>query len=308
MAESAKSAVENSRDGIVSALIAYLMWGVLPVYFKLVQTVPSIEVLAHRVIWAVPFGALIIIARKQGAEVWRAFRNPRMLALLTLSAVMIAINWLIYIVAVQKGQIFQASLGYYINPLMYVIVGVFFLGERLRPFQLLAVLLATVGVAVLTLSGGTFPWIAVSLAVLFTVYGVIRKSVVIGGMSGLFVETLVLLPFAMSYWAWIGAQGQSAFVSGGSGMAGLLLLAGPLTVLPLLFFALAARRLPLSLIGFLQFIAPTLQFLMGILYGETLTTAHLICFGLIWTAVAFFVIDAWRKTSDQASDIAQNLE
>jgi chloramphenicol-sensitive protein RarD len=296
----AKTAAEETRDGVICALLAYLMWGVLPVYFKLVGTVAPLEVLAHRVIWAVPFGAVIIMARRQGADVWRAMTSPRMLAFLTISAVMIALNWLIYIVAVQRGQIFQASLGYYINPLMYVVVGVVFLGERLRRFQLVAVVLATIAVTILTFIGGEIPWIALSLAVLFTVYGVIRKRVAIGGMSGLFVETLVLFPLAMVYWLWMMNTGMSDFSPDQPFLSILLVLAGPITVLPLLLFVLAARRLPFSLIGFLQFIAPTLQFLMGLLYGEVLTMAHMLCFGLIWIAVAFFVLDAWRSVPQTA--------
>jgi chloramphenicol-sensitive protein RarD len=295
-----KTAADDIRDGIVCALISYFIWGILPVYIKLVGSVAPLEVLAHRVIWAVPFGALIVIARRQGGEILHAMRNARMLGILAVSAVMIAINWFIYIVAVQQEQIFQASLGYYINPLMYVIVGVAFLGEKLRRFQMIAVVLATIGVLVLTLSGGQFPWIALSLAVLFTIYGVIRKQIAIGGMPGLFVETIVLFPLAATYWTWLAMSGGAAFSPAQPGLAGLLMLAGPLTVLPLLFFALAARRLPLSLIGFLQFIAPTLQFVMGLLYGEVLTTAHVICFGLIWTAVAFFVTDAWRQSINSA--------
>lgn len=296
-----KSPADDTRDGVISALIAYLMWGVLPVYFKLVVEVAPVEVLAHRVIWAVPFGLLIIMARRQGGEVWQALSHPRTLVFLTISAVMIAVNWLIYIVAVQQDQIFQASLGYYINPLMYVVVGVVFLGEKLRRFQLVAVALATLGVAILTVNGGQFPWIALSLAVLFTIYGVIRKQVAVGGMPGLFVETIVLFPLAAGYWGWLEMSGGAAFSLSQPGFAALLMLAGPLTVLPLLFFALAARRLPLSLIGFLQFIAPTLQFLMGLYYGETLTLAHLLCFGLIWTAVLFFIADAWRQSVNLAS-------
>jgi chloramphenicol-sensitive protein RarD len=300
MIHAARTAAEDTRDGVICALLAYLMWGVLPVYFKLVGTVAPLEVLAHRVIWAVPFGAVIILARRQGADVLRGLTEPRMLALLTLSAVMIALNWLIYIVAVQRGQIFQASLGYYINPLMYVVVGVAFLGEKLRRLQLVAVLLATIAVTILTFIGGEIPWIALSLAVLFTIYGIIRKQVAIGGMSGLFVETLVLLPLALAYWVWLMNTGMSDFTSSDPFLSILLMLAGPITVLPLLFFVLAARRLPFSLIGFLQFIAPTLQFLMGLLYGEVLTTAHMLCFGLIWIAVAFFVVDAWRSGAQTA--------
>jgi chloramphenicol-sensitive protein RarD len=296
----AKTAAEETRDGVICALLAYLAWGVLPVYFKLVGTVAPLEVLAHRVIWAVPFGAVIILARRQWADVWRALTKPRMLAFLTISAVMIALNWLIYIVAVQRGQIFQASLGYYINPLMYVVVGVVFLGERLRRFQLVAVILAAIAVAILTLIGGEIPWIALSLAILFTIYGVIRKQVAIGGMSGLFVETLVLFPLAMVYWVWLTNTGMSDFSPDDPALSILLVLAGPITVVPLLLFVLAARRLPFSLIGFLQFIAPTLQFLMGLLYGEVLTTAHILSFGLIWIAVAFFVLDAWRAAPQPA--------
>jgi chloramphenicol-sensitive protein RarD len=298
MTDVSKTAAEDTRDGVISALIAYLVWGVLPVYFKLVGSVAPLEVLTHRVIWAVPFGAIIVIARRQGGDVWRALTNARMLAFLTLSAIMIAINWLIYIVAVQQDQIFQASLGYYINPLIYVVVGVLFLGEKLRRFQMIAVFLAAIGVLVLTLTGGQFPWIALSLAVLFTIYGVIRKRIAIGGMAGLFVETIVLFPVAFAYWVWLVGSDGSDFRLDQPAIAGLLILAGPLTVLPLLFFALAARRLPLSLIGFLQFIAPTMQFVVGLLYGETLTTAHVLCFGLIWTAVAFFVADAWRQSAN----------
>lgn len=289
---------------MICALIAYLVWGVLPVYFKLVGSVAPLEVLAHRIIWAVPFGAVIILARRQGGEVWRALTHPRMLAFLTISAVMIALNWLIYIFAVQHGQIFQASLGYYINPLMYVVVGVVFLGEKLRRFQLIAVVLAAIGVTILTFIGGQIPWIALSLALLFTIYGVIRKQIAIGGMPGLFVETLVLLPLAMVYWVWLMSIGGAAFSSSDPYLSFLLMLAGPITVLPLLFFVLAARRLPFSLIGFLQFIAPTLQFLMGLVYGEVLTLAHVLCFGLIWIAVAFFVVDAW-KAGAQASQVSR---
>jgi chloramphenicol-sensitive protein RarD len=296
----AKTAAEETRDGVICALLAYLMWGVLPVYFKLVGAVAPLEVLAHRVIWAAPFGAVIILARRQGTEVWRAMTSPRMLAFLTISAAMIALNWLLYIVAVQRGQIFQASLGYYINPLMYVIVGVVFLGERLRRFQLVAVVLAAFAVTILTIIGGEIPWIALSLAILFTIYGVIRKRVAIGGMPGLFVETLVLLPLAMGYWLWLMNTGMSDFSSSDPFLSFLLVLAGPITILPLLLFVLAARRLPLSLIGFLQFIAPTLQFVMGLLYGEVLTMAHMLCFGLIWIAVAFFVLDAWRAVPQTA--------
>lgn len=284
----------RTRHGIITALIAYTIWGFLPIYFKAVDAVPSLEVLAHRIAWAVPFGALIIVARRQWPEVRRAISHRRTLGLLALAAVFIAINWLVYIVAVQSSHIFQASLGYYINPLMYVFVGVVVLHETLRRFQILAVALAASGVAVLTISGGVFPIISLTLAVSFTIYGVIRSQVVVGGMPGLFIETLILLPLSLAWLIWLMQTGQSNFTADDPGMMGALILAGPLTVVPLLCFALATRRLRLSTIGIMQFIAPTLQFLMGLVYGERLTIPHAVCFILIWIAVAVFSWDAWR--------------
>jgi chloramphenicol-sensitive protein RarD len=290
-----ESPEKQARDGIISALIAYLSWGVLPLYFILVKDVSSLEVLVHRVIWAVPFGALIIYFRRQWAEVWRALSHPGMLSYLTITAVLIAGNWLVYIWAVQKDQIFQASLGYYINPLLFAVVGVFLLGEKLRRPQILAVALAALGVVVLTVRGGEVPAIALFLGTSFTIYGVIRKKVVIGGMAGLFVETLVLLPFGAIYLVWLMAQGQAVFGTAGLAESLVLIAAGPITVVPLLFFALAARRLNLSTLGMMQFIAPTIQFMVGVIYGEQLTTAHLFCFGCIWAAVILFSWDAWRS-------------
>jgi chloramphenicol-sensitive protein RarD len=290
-----------TRDGILSALIAYLLWGVLPIYFILVKDVSSLEVLVHRVIWAVPFGALIIYVRKQWPEVRRALTHPKMLMYLSISALLIAGNWLVYIWAVQSDQIFQASLGYYINPLLFAVVGVLFLGEKLRSPQIAAVILAAIGVGILTVSGGELPAIALFLGTSFTVYGVIRKRVVVGGMPGLFIETIVLLPVAIIYLVFLLSQGQAVFTTEGLGRDMLLVLAGPLTVVPLLFFALAARRLKLATVGMMQFIAPTIQFFVGVIYGEQLTVAHLVCFGCIWAAVLLFSLDAWRSIRGSAS-------
>ena len=257
---------------------------------------PALEVLAHRIVWAVPFGAVIIVVRRQWPEVRRAVAHRGTLALLGLAALFIAINWLVYITAVQRDQIFQASLGYYINPLMYVVIGVIVLREKLRKPQTAAVLLAAAGVAVLTLSGGEFPLISLTLAVSFTIYGVIRARVVVGGMPGLFIETLLLFPVSLAYLVWLMQAGESWFDLEDPGMAGTLMLAGPLTVVPLLCFALAARRLRLSTIGIMQFITPTMQFLVGLAYGEELTLPHAVCFTLIWVAVFVFSWDAWRST------------
>lgn len=294
--------MSDTRDGVIAGLIAYSLWGVLPVYFKLVGSVAPSEVLLHRIVWAVPFGALIIHLRKQWPEVRRALTHRTMFLLLATAALFIAVNWYVYILAVQESQVFQASLGYYINPLMYVVVGVLFLGERLRKLQLWAVVLAALGVLVLTVSGRQFPGIALFLAVSFTVYGVIRKRVAIGGMPGLFVETLVLLPVATVWLGWMVYSGEAAIADGDPGLTGLLLLAGPITVIPLLCFALAARRLTLTTVGFMQFLAPTLQFLTGVYYGERLTIPHLICFACIWTAVALFSADAIRLSREYARE------
>lgn len=293
-AASPSAADRRTRDGLLAAFIAYTLWGFLPIYFKIVESVPALEVLAHRIVWAVPFGLPIVLARRQWPEVMLALRHPRTLGLLSLAAVLIALNWLVYIWAVQNAQIFQASLGYYINPLMYVLVGVVFLRERLRKVQIGAVLLAAGGVAVLAISGGQFPIVSLTLATSFTIYGVIRSRVVIGGMPGLFIETLVLLPVAAAYLLWLTTRGAAVFGAGDPAMAATLLLAGPFTVMPLLCFALAARRLRLSVVGIMQFIAPTLQFLVGLAYGEPLTGAHIVCFTLIWAAVTAFSWDAWR--------------
>ncbi len=295
----------DTRDGLIAAFLAYLMWGVLPVYFKLVEDVATLEVLVHRIIWAVPFGALIIFSRRQWPEVRRALADVRVVGYLVLAAVLIAGNWFVYIWAIQKDQIFQASLGYYINPLLFTLAGVLLFGEKLRSFQIAAIFLAAAGVLILTISSGQVPVIALILGTLFTIYGVIRKRIVVGGMPGLFIETLVLLPVSTVYLVWIMISGAAEFGSGSPSMMVLLILAGPVTVLPLLCFALATRRLNLSTVGFMQFIAPTLQLIIGVLYGEELTSAHVVCFSLIWLAVGLFSWDAWRARRTEASAIGQ---
>jgi chloramphenicol-sensitive protein RarD len=284
------------RNGVAMGLLAYSMWGVFPAYFKWIASVEPLEVLSHRVLWAVVFGALIITIRRQWRDVRGVFVDRSRLAWLALAALCISVNWLIYIWAVQNDRIFETSLGYYVNPLLYVAVGIVIFGERLRKLQIAAVVAATTGVAVLAISGGVFPWVALSLAGLFTTYGVIRKQVAIGAMPGLFVETVVLSPFAVALlWVFI-ARGDLVFGTGDTGISLLLALGGPVTVMPLLLFAIAARRLPLTTIGFMQFLAPTLQFCMGLYYGEVLTPAHVVCFALIWTAVGFFSYDALRAS------------
>jgi len=294
-ASTAPETEKDERDGLIAGLIAYTLWGILPIYFKLVESVSSTEVLLHRIIWAIPFGALIIHLRRQWPDVAEALRHRQMLLWLTLTAVLIAVNWYVYIVAIQTDRIFQASLGYYINPLIFVVAGVIVFGEKLRGMQTAAVVLAAIGVLVLTFSGGEFPVISLFLGISFTVYGVVRKRVVIGAMPGLFIETLVLVPIALIWLGWMFGNGQAEFGYAGPGITGLLLLAGPITVVPLLMFAIAAKRLTLTTIGFMQFLAPTMQFGTAVYYGEALTLPRLICFACIWIAVVLFSIDAVRK-------------
>jgi chloramphenicol-sensitive protein RarD len=271
------------------------MWGLFPIYFVWTSSVAPLEVLGHRILWAVPFGALIISLRGQWREVSGALVDRSKLSWLALAAASITVNWLTYIWAIQQERIFETSLGYYINPLIYVAVGVLFFGERLRRLQGIAVALAAIGVLILTLSGDAFPWVALVLGTSFTLYGVIRKQVVIGAMPGLFIETLMLLPFAAIWITWLVAQGGASITAGDSRLSMLLILGGPMTVLPLMFFALAARRLPLTIIGFMQFLAPSVQFMIGVYYGEPLTVPHIVCFGCIWAAVIAFSYDALRR-------------
>lgn len=293
---SSKVGSDTIKDGLIFGIIAYTLWGLFPIYLKSVGDASALEILAHRILWSVPFGAVLIALRKQWDEVAKAFTTPRVLLLLGVSALAISSNWLIYVWSVVNDRVLEASLGYYINPLMYVAAGVFILGERLRPIQIFAVCLATLGVLVLTFGAGVFPWVSLTLAVLFTLYGYLRKTTPVGAMPGLFIETTLLSPIALVYLLWLMSTGNAVFLNGSTMMDTLLVLAGPVTVVPLVLFALSARRLRLSTIGFLQYIGPTLQFFLGIYYGETFTWAHGICFGSIWIALALFSFDAARAS------------
>ncbi|MDB2544013.1 EamA family transporter RarD [Woeseiaceae bacterium] len=287
--------IKKTKQGLIAALIAYVCYGLLPIYIKSVDAVPSIEVLAHRIIWSVPFGLLIVLGRKQIPEIKAAFTDIRIMGLLFITALLIGMNWYIYIYSVQTNQVLQASLGYYINPLFYVLVGVIFLKEKLRVLQAVAISIAAIGVLILTMSTGQFPWIAITLAASFTVYGVIRKNVAVGAMPGLFIETLIICPLALAYFYHITQGGFAIFANNDSSMIGLLLLAGPITVIPLLLFAVAARKLRLTTIGMMQFLSPTMQFIIALFYGEILSVPSMICFSCIWLAISIFIYDAVTK-------------
>ena len=265
----------DQRVGVIAGLVAYTLWGVFPIYFKLVE--------------------LVLYFRRQWPEVRTAVRQASTMFWLACAAVCISANWLIYIWAIHNDRILETSLGYFINPLVYVAVGVFAFGETLSRLQLVSVLLAAVGVSYMTFVGGVFPWVAISLAALFTAYGVIRKQVAVGAMPGLFVETSLLFPLGLAYLAWLMLAGEAALGAQSLSFDLLLILAGPITVVPLWMFAIAARKLTLTIVGFMQFIGPSLQFLTGLYYGETLTTADLVAFSCIWLAIALFIADATRK-------------
>ncbi len=290
---------KDVRDGVLAGLFAYVAWGLMPAYFKFMAHVPPAEMVAHRIVWSVPFGALIIGMRRQWGDVFTALSQPRTLGLLLITATLITVNWVVYVWAVQAGQVFQASLGYYITPLFYVLVGVVFFKDPFRRLQKLAIASATIAVSLLLIFGGQVPVVAMVLAVSFTTYGVIRKTVNIGAMPGLFIETSVLVVPALFYMYWLHQSGALVFSFGDAGEVASFLVSGPVTVLPLLMFAVAAKRLTLSTIGFMQFIGPTMQFLLGVYYGEELTPAYAACFLLIWMAAALYGYDAWAITRKQ---------
>jgi chloramphenicol-sensitive protein RarD len=281
------------RAGLFLGIAAYGMWGVLPLYLHLLQGVPALQVLSHRVLWSLLLLAVIVVALRRIRSIAAAARG-RTLLLLIGSAALIAINWLVYIWAVQHEHVLDASLGYFINPLVNVALGMLVLGERLRRWQGVAIGLAALGVLLLTLHGGGALWIPLALALSFGGYGLLRKVAAIDALGGLTVETLLLGPPALAVLLWANHTGTAAF--GGSTRIDLLLIAaGVVTATPLLLFAAAAKRLPYATMGLLQYIAPTLQFLEAVwLFGEPVLPVHLATFALIWSGCALYAWDSLR--------------
>jgi chloramphenicol-sensitive protein RarD len=288
------------RIGIVFAVAAYAFWGLIPLYFKAVQFAPAYEVLAHRIVWSVVFLVLLLIARSGLRDFVNAFATRRTVWTLALTASLIACNWLGFIWAVNHDQVRQASLGYFINPLVYVLLGFIFLRERLRRLQIVSVILAAIGVTYLTIAGGQFPALALMLAFTFGFYGLLRKTTRVGTIVGLAVETSILLPAALLYFMIFLPTGDTSF--GHTSWEGHLLLiaAGVVTSLPLLWFAAGARRLTLATIGFLQYLAPTGHFLVALAYGEPFTLGWLVAFGCIWIALAIYTTDLLNRNRQQA--------
>lgn len=282
-----------ARGGLLLGLGAYTMWGVLPLYFRLLAAVPAIEVLAHRVIWSLVLLIVVVTAMRRWQTI-RAAASGRTIAMLAASATLIAINWLIYIWAVNNGHTLAGSLGYFINPLLNVGLGVIVLGERLRKWQGVAIAIASAGVAAMAFVALNTLWISLSLAVSFGLYGLVRKIVAIDSLGGLLIETLLLAPASFGYVLYLESAGRGA---AGQALSTdvLLVLLGALTALPLLMFAAAARRLPYSTLALLQYVAPSLQFVVAVaIFGEPLRPLHLLVFALIWAGCAIFAWDSVR--------------
>lgn len=287
------------QSGMLYAAAAYALWGMFPLYFKALRDIPSDEVLAYRMLWSLAFMLAVLAWRRQWSWLSKAVRQPRVVASFAASGLLLSSNWFVYIWAVNSGRVVEASLGYFINPLVNVLLGFMVLGERLRPGQWFAVALAAAGVAWLTWHGGHLPWIALVLAVTFGLYGLLRKTALLGPLEGLALETLLLFPLAAGYLAWLTMLGQNHFGAASAPMQWLIAAAGPVTAVPLLLFAAGARRIPLSLLGLLQYIAPTLQLMLGVwLYNEPFHGARLAGFAMIWTALLVYSLEGlWRAWS-----------
>ena len=290
--ESTPSA-QHPRTGFALGLGAYALWGVLPVYFKIIEVLPATDIVAHRVIWSIPFLAVLILLSRGWPKVQQAIRSRRTVAMLTATAALIGANWLLYVHAVTSGHILAASFGYYLNPLANVLLGRFVLHEKLNRLQWTAVAIAVAGISVLAAGALSLLWLSLALCVTFALYGLLRKIVAADAVTGLAIETLILFPLAIFWFAWRHSQG-AAIMGTTEMLTTLLLLAGVVSTTPLLLFTAAAKRLQYSTLGMLQFIAPTLQFLIAVAYGEPLKTAHFIAFPAIWIALGLYVTPLLR--------------
>jgi chloramphenicol-sensitive protein RarD len=287
----------EGRAALFAGLGAYGIWGFLPLYFHLLAGlgIGAAEMIAHRTVWSVFWAAGLVWLSRQGADVRRVLTEPRTLGLLALSTAAIFVNWTIYVVAVNQHKVIEASLGYYINPLLNMAVGALFFRERMPLTGKIAIVLATIGVGVQTIALGHLPLISLGLGISFCAYGVIRKQVKADAQTGLFFECAYLSLPGLAYVLWLQSTGAGHFL-GGWNIALLLLAAGPATVAPLALFAWSARRLSLTALGFLQFVAPTLQFFVGLALGEAFTPLRALSFAFIWAGVAVFAWGAWQAS------------
>ncbi len=288
--------IDETRRGIFAAILAFTIWGLAPLYFKAIGAVPASEIVAHRVIWSVLFLAILLVLRRQLPALRQAFGDRRLLGILFVTALLTGSNWLVFVWAVTHDRVLEGSLGYFINPLLSVLLGRLFLGERLRPWQKLAVAVAAIGVLWRVVAVGQVPMIALFLALTFGFYGLLRKRTAVDAVTGLFVETVLVLPIAAGWLLWRASTGE-IFWGVDTGVEALLPLAGILTATPLMLFAMGARRLPLATIGFLQYLAPSLNFLLAIfVFHEDFNVGRLLGFVIIWVALAIYTVDLIRAT------------
>lgn len=287
---------EDTPQGLAFAVGAYGLWGFLPLYMKAIAHIPAAEIVVHRIIWSVPVGALVLILLGRTATLREAFRSPRTLTMACVTAALISMNWGIYIWAVNSGHALDASLGYYINPLFSILLAAILLGERLSKLQMAAIALAAVAVAILTLESGKFPWVALSLTLTFGLYALAKKRLPIGPNQGFLLEVLILLAPALVYLGYLIAQGETHFAVGSTFDTWMLVGCGLVTAVPLILYANGAKRLRLSTIGILQYIAPTMIFLCAVLvFDEPFGRARMIAFPLIWLALVIYSISLFRQ-------------
>ncbi|MGY6024914.1 EamA family transporter RarD [Streptomyces spinosirectus] len=285
----------GERAGLLNGVAAYGMWGLVPLFWPLLKPAGAVEILAHRMAWSLAFVAVALVVTRRWAWAGELLRQPRRLGLVAVAAAVITVNWGVYIWSVNSGHVVEASLGYFINPLVTIAMGVLLLKERLRPVQWVAVATGFAAVVVLTVGYGQLPWISLTLAFSFATYGLVKKKVALGGIESLAAETAIQFVPAVGYLLWLSSQGRSTFAAEGAGHGALLAATGVVTALPLVCFGAAAIRVPLSTLGLLQYLAPVFQFLLGIFYfHEAMPVERWAGFALVWVALCLLTFDAWR--------------
>ncbi|MBT1064008.1 EamA family transporter RarD [Bowmanella sp. Y26] len=297
----------SAQTGVLLAIAAYTMWGIAPMYFKLLLDVPAPDILLHRIVWSMLILLVLVLALGQLPKVRQAIGNPKVMKVLLISGLLLGGNWLLFIWAINNDHLLDASLGYYINPLLNVALGRIFLGERLRKLQKYAVALALSGVVILVVSFGQVPWIALALAGSFGIYGLLRKQVAVDSLPGLMLETLLMMPFAIAYWIWLASPASNMFANSWD-MNSILICAGIVTTAPLLCFTAAARRIMYSTLGFFQYIGPSIMFVLAVfLYNEPLHQERLMTFALVWAGLALFSFDSYRHFRNNRKAMKQKL-
>jgi chloramphenicol-sensitive protein RarD len=294
------------NKGILKGIIAYTLWGVFPIYWKMLHQVPALQVIGNRIAWSFLLLAGVMLFSHQWTSFYTAAAAPRIIGIYSIAAVLLTINWLVYVWGVNSGFIVETSLGYFINPLVSVLLGILFLHERLRTTQWIPICIAALGVAYITIAYGRLPWIALTLALTFGFYGLVKKLAPLGSLYGLTLETGIVFPAAVIYLLIVGLRGSGAFLQDGPQTTLLLIGAGPVTTIPLLLFASAAKEIPLAIVGLLQYIAPTLQFLIGVfVYKEPFDKSLLIGFIIIWLALIIFWVENYLSHRTPVEPIAE---